>query len=122
MRISGRAALSRVPRSWKPAVRRSFCAWGTASHSRTSSGPWLAANAPTRLATVQPADEFLVLHADAGEVVAQQGGVGACGKKPPIALLHRLSHLGIERIARQHLVRVGAVLRGERRGLEIKKQ
>ena len=54
---------------------------GTASHSRTRSGPWLAAKAPAKLAIAQLADEFLVLHAGGEEVVAQQIGVGAPGEK-----------------------------------------
>src|SRR6267143_1577878 len=98
---------------------RRFCSGGTRSHSRTISGPWLAAKAPTRLAMVKAPDELVVLHADGEEVVAQEVGIGARREERRIVLGDRLLHALIERIARQHLVALGAEFGGQRGGLQV---
>src|SRR5207247_800160 len=112
---SGFAAMSRRPSSRYAALMRLFCSAGTRCHSRTISGPWLAAKAPIRLAMVQPPDEFVVLHADGEEVVAQEIGIGTRREKWRIVLSDRALYALIERIAGQHLVAFGAELRDGRR-------
>src|SRR2546423_14696450 len=79
------------------------CLWsaGTRSQSRMMSGPWLAANAPTRLAMVQAPDEFVVLHAGGEEVVAQEIRIGARREGRHIVLGDGALHPIIERIARE---------------------
>src|SRR6184192_719663 len=99
--------MSRRPSSRYAALMRLCCSAGTRSHSRTMSGPWLAAKAPTRLAMVQPPDELVVLHADGEEVVAQEIGIGTRREKRRIVLSDRLLHAFIERIAGEHLVSLG---------------
>src|SRR5438067_13591439 len=111
---SGFAAVSRRPSSWYAALMRAFCSGGTACHSRTMSGPWLAAKAPTRLAMVQAPDELVVLHAGGEEVVAQQIWIGTRREKRRIVLSDRLLHAFIERITRKYLVALGAEFGGER--------
>src|SRR5438067_10217656 len=113
--------MTRRPSSRKPAVMRLFCSVGTLSHSRTMSGPWLAAKAPTRLA-IQPPHELVVLHADGEEVVAQKVGVRALGEEGRVVLGDRLLHALVERIAREHGVAIGAELGGERRLLQIEEE
>src|SRR5438874_11787523 len=108
---SGCAAMSRRPSSRYAALMRLCCSAGTRCHSRTMSGPWLAAKAPTRLAMVQAPDELVVLHPGGEEVVAQQIRIGARGEERHIVLGDRLLHALIQRIARQHLVALGAELR-----------
>src|SRR4051812_3201697 len=115
------AATMRRPSSRKPSLMRLFCSGGTLSHSRTMSGPWLAAKAPTRLA-IQPPDEFIVLHAHGEEVVAQQIGVGALGEKRRIVLRDRLLHALIERIAREHGGLVGTELGLQCRRLQVEEE
>src|SRR5438477_4223835 len=88
---------------------RFFCSAGTRSHSRMMSGPWLAANAPTRLA-IQFPNELVVLHAGGEEVVAQKVRVGARGEERHVVLRDRIPDGRLERIARQHLVALGAEL------------
>src|SRR5437667_5560716 len=90
---SGFAAVSRRPSSWYAALMRAFCSGGTACHSRTMSGPWLAANAPTRLAMVQPPDELIVFHAGGEEVIAQQIGVRLLRQKRHVVLGDRALHM-----------------------------
>src|SRR5258708_20614275 len=94
---------------------RAFCSGGTASHSRTISGPWLAAKAPTRLAIgiaarnlerrtlLQAPDELLVLHAEGDEEVAQEIGIGTRREERRVVLRDGLLHALIARVARQHL-------------------
>src|SRR5438477_8254544 len=101
---SGFAAVSRRPSSWYAALMRVFCSGGTACHSRTMSGPWLAAKAPTRLAMVEAPDELVVLHAGGEEVVAQEIRIGARREKRHVVLGERLLHALLQRIAREHLV------------------
>src|SRR6185436_5519550 len=101
---------------------RAFCSAGTRCHSRTISGPWLAANAPTRLAIVQLADELVILHAGGEEVVAQQIGIGARGQERHVVRGDRLLHALIERIARQHPVALGTELGAQRWRLQIEEQ
>src|SRR5437660_3825257 len=93
------------------------CLWsgGTRSHSRMMSGPWLAANAPTRLAMVQAPDEFVVLHADGEEVVAQEIRIGARREERHVVLGDGALHALIERIAREDSFARRAEL-GRRRG------
>src|SRR5436305_13304399 len=102
--------MTRRPSSRKPAVMRVFCSVGTLSHSRTMSGPWLAAKAPTRLA-IQPPHEFVVLHAGGEEVVAQEVGVGALGEKRRVVLGNGALHALVQRVLRHHLLRIGTKLR-----------
>src|SRR5207244_8462344 len=101
---------------------RLFCSGGTASHSRTISGPWLAAKAPTSLAMVETPDELVVLHANGEEVVAQQIGIGTRGEERRIVLSDGLLHPLIDRITRQHLIAIGAELARQRRRLQIAEQ
>src|SRR5947209_15534514 len=77
---------------------RFFCSAGTRSHSRMMSGPWLAANAPTRLA-IQPSYELIVLHAGGEEVVAQQVGVRSLREERRIVLGDRPPDARIQWIA-----------------------
>src|SRR5215213_2436901 len=121
MRTSTFAAAMRRPSSRKPSLMRCFCSGGTFSHSRTMSGPWLAANAPTRLA-IQPPHELVVLEADGEEVVAQEIRVGAPGEEWSIVLGDRLLHPFIQRIAREHLLLVAAELRLQRGRLQVEKK
>src|SRR5438128_11317414 len=114
--------MSRRPSSRYAALMRLFCSAGTRCHSRTMSGPWLAAKAPTRLAMVQSPDEFVVLHAGGEEVVAQEIRVGARREKRHVVLGNRFLHGFVERIARQHGGRVQAELIGERRLLEVEEE
>src|SRR5437763_232516 len=100
---------------------RFFCSGGTASHSRTISGPWLAAKAPTSSA-IQPPDELVVLHADGEEVVAQQIRIGERGEERRIVLSDGLLHPLIDRITRQHLIAIGAELGRQRRRLQIEEK
>src|SRR4029077_9156979 len=97
---SGLAASSRRPSSRYAALMRRCCSCGTRCHSRMMSGPWLAANAPTRLGMVQAPDELVVLHAGGEEVVAQQVRIGACREERHIVLGDGALHALIERIAR----------------------
>src|SRR5436189_3624921 len=108
---SGFAVVSWRPSSWYAALMRAFCSGGTACHSRTMSGPWLAANAPTRLAMVEPPDELVVLHAGGEEVIAQEIWIRARREERHIVLGDRALHALVERIAGQHLVAFGAELR-----------
>src|SRR5947208_11251024 len=119
---SGFAAVSRRPSSWYAALMRAFCSGGTACHSRTMSGPWLAANAPTRLAMVQAPDELVVLHAGGEKVVAQQIGVRPLRQKRHVMFGDRLLRALIQRIAREHLVALGAEFGGEGGRLQIEKK
>src|SRR5438477_5080915 len=119
---SGFAAVSRRPSSWYAALMRVFCSGGTACHSRTMSGPWLAAKAPTRLAMVQAPDELVVLHAGGEEVVAQQIWIGALGEKRHVVLGDRALHMLIQRVAREHLVALGAEFGGEGGRLQIEEK
>src|SRR5215475_4653447 len=98
MSTSGFAAIRRRPSSLYAPAMRVFCSAGTRSHSRMMSGPWLAANAPTRLA-IQPPDEFVVFHPGGEEVVAQQVRIGALGEERHIGPGDRILDRGIERIA-----------------------
>src|SRR6267378_3760172 len=101
---------------------RRFCSAGTRSHSRTISGPWLAANAPTKLAMVQAPDELVVLHADGEEVVAQQIRIGARREERHVVVGDRLLHALVERITREHLVARGAELCCSRGRLQIEEK
>src|ERR1051326_2495724 len=114
MITSARAAMTRRPSSRKPAVMRVFCSAGTLSHSRTMSGPWLAAKAPTSSA-IEPPHELVVLHADGEEVVAQKVRIGARGEERRVMLGDRSLYALLQRIAREHGVAIGAELCGERR-------
>src|SRR5690348_4492968 len=98
---------------------RFFCSAGTRSHSRMMSGPWLAANAPTKLPMVQPLDEFVVFHADGEEVVAQQIRIRALGEERHVDPRDGRLDRRLQLIARQHLLAVGAELRGERGRLQV---
>src|SRR5437660_4783413 len=93
------------------------CLWsgGPRSHSRMMSGPWLAANAPTRLAMIQAPDEFVVLHADGEEVVAQEIRIGARREERHVVFSDGALHALIERIAREDFFARRAEL-GRRRG------
>src|SRR5438128_8973965 len=102
--------MSRRPSSRYAALRRLFCSAGTRCHSRTMSGPWLAAKPPTRLAMVEPPDELVVLHADGEEVVAQEIGIGTRREERRIVLGERLLHPLVQRVTREHLVALGAEL------------
>src|ERR1041385_8608948 len=99
--FAGAFAASHGPlliREWEAVPR------GTASHSRMSSGPWLAAKAPAKLAMAQAPLELFVLHAGGEEVVAQQVGVGALREERHVVLGQRLAHLGADAVAVQDLV------------------
>src|SRR5437660_5602837 len=100
------------------------CLWsgGTRSHSRMMSGPWLAANAPTRLAMVQAPDELVVLHARGEEVVAQEIRIGARREKRHVVLGDRAPHALIERIAPEDLVARRAELGRRRWRLQVEEQ
>src|SRR5437879_4390039 len=54
--------MSRRPSSRYAALMRLCCSAGTRCHSRTMSGPWLAAKAPTRRAQVEAALAEALLH------------------------------------------------------------
>src|SRR5437764_1171978 len=112
---SGFAARRRRPSSANACSSRDFSAAGTACHSRIRSGPWLAANEPTKLAMAQAPDELVVLHAGGEEVVAQQIWIGARREERHVVLRDRTFHPLVERIAREHLLRLGAEL-GRRGG------
>src|SRR5258708_37709502 len=71
---------------------------------------------------VQSPDELLVLHAEGEEVVAKQIGIGARREKRRIIFGERLLDALIERIARQHLVALGAELGRQRRRLQVEEQ
>src|SRR5438128_11887896 len=114
--------MSRRPSSRYAALMRLFCSAGTRCHSRTMSGPWLAAKAPTRLAMVQAPDELVVLHAGGEEVVAQEIRVGARREKRHIVLGERALHALVKRIAREHLVALGAELRDGGGRLQIEEE
>src|SRR5213075_2339641 len=100
---------------------RFFCSAGTRSHSRMMSGPWLAANAPTRLA-IQSPDELIILHAGGEEVIAQEIGVRALGEERHIDPRDRVLDGRLERITRQHLVALGAELGRKRRRLQVEEE
>src|SRR5262245_33523386 len=85
------------------------------------SGPWLAANAPTKLATQSP-DEFVVLHAGGEEEVAQKISVGALGEKGDVVRANLRSHLFGNRVALENFLPVGLELGGERRALQVEEQ
>src|SRR5205085_11275861 len=119
---SGFVARSRRPSSANACSSRDFSAAGTACHSRISSGPWLAAKEPTKLAMAQAPDELVVLHAGGEEVVAQQIRIGARREERHVVLRDRTFHALVERIAREHVLRLGAELgRGGGR-LQIEEQ
>src|SRR5919204_4901523 len=101
---------------------RCFCSAGTRCQSRMMSGPWLAANAPTKLAMVQAPDELLVLHAGGEEVIAQEIRIGARGEKRHVVLGDCALHALIERIAREHLLPLRAKLRRRDGRLQIEEQ
>src|SRR3954465_2548594 len=101
---------------------RVFCSAGTRCHSRMMSGPWLAANAPTRLAIVQAPDELVVLHAGGEEVVAQEIRIGAGREERHVVLGNGALHALIERIARQYLLARRAELRRRGRRLQVEEQ
>src|SRR5436190_8598263 len=101
---------------------RDFCSGGTRSHSRTMSGPWLAAKAPTRLAMVQAADELVVLHAGGKEVVAQQIRISARGEERHVVLGERLLHAFIERVAGNDGVGIRAELGAEGGRLQVEEE
>src|SRR5262245_3323541 len=122
MSTSGRASLSRRPSSSKAFLTLDFSPGGSASHSRTSSGPWLAAKAPAKLAMAQAPHEFLVLHAGGEEVVAQQVGVRALREERHVVLGQRLAHFRADSVAIQHLVAFGAVFGRGRRRLQVEEQ
>src|SRR3954463_9702931 len=115
------AATMRRPSSRKPSLMRFFCSGGTFSHSRTMSGPWLAAKAPTRLA-IQPPHEFIVLHAHGEEVVAQEVGVGPFREERRVVLGDGALHPLVQRIPRHHLLGIGTKLRRERRLLQVEEK
>src|SRR4051812_5738831 len=100
---------------------RFFSSAGTRSHSRTMSGPWLAAKAPTRLA-IQSPDELVVLHAGREEVVAQEIRIRALGKKRRIVLGDGLLHPGVERVAGENGLLVRAELGLQRRRLQVEEE
>src|SRR5437763_1789183 len=122
MSASGVAALSRRPSSRYAALMRRCCSAGTRCHSRMMSGPWLAANAPTRLAMIEAPDEFVVLHAGGEEVIAQEIRIGARREERHVVLGDRPLHALIERVARQHFFPLAAELRRRRRRLQIEEQ
>src|SRR3954470_16295861 len=115
------AATMRRPSSRKPSLMRFFCSGGTFSHSRTMSGPWLAAKAPTRLA-IQPPHEFVVLHAHGEEVVAQEVGVGALGEEGRVVLGDRTLHALVQRVPGNDFLRIGAEIGCERRLLQVEEK
>src|SRR5919198_6660703 len=89
---------------------RRCCSAGTRCHSRMISGPWLAANAPTRSAMLQAPDELVVLHAGGEEVIAQEIRIGARREERHVVLGDRALHALIERVAREHLFALRAKL------------
>src|SRR5438477_2102044 len=101
MSTSGFAAPSRRPSSRYAALMRRCSPAGTRCHSRMMSGPWLAANAPAKLAMIQPPDELVVLHAGGEEVVAQEIWIGARGEEGHVVLGESALHALIERVARE---------------------
>src|ERR687888_2035236 len=95
---------------------------GTRCHSRMMSGPWLAANAPTKLAMAQALDELVVLHAGSEKVIAQEIRIGARGEKRHVVLGNRALHALIERIAREHLFPLRAELRRRGGRLQVEEE
>src|SRR5437764_5497025 len=101
---------------------RRCCSAGTRCHSRMISGPWLAANAPTKLAMVQAPDEFVVLHAGGEEIVAQQIRIGTRREERHVVLGDRALHALIERVAREDPLALRAELRRRRGRLQVEEK
>src|SRR5262245_19096691 len=93
-----------------------------ACHSRTISGPWLAAKAPAKLATAQPLGELGVQHADGEEVVAEQVGVGALRQERRIVVEDGLADFGRQGIPREHGIPVGLELPRDCWRLEVEEK
>src|SRR5438067_11927871 len=98
---------------------RRCCSAGTRCHSRMMSGPWLAANAPTRLAMIEAPDEFVVLHTDSEEVIAQQIRIGARCEERHGVPADRARHALIDPVARQPPFPLAAALGRCRGRLQI---
>src|SRR3954468_12342797 len=101
---------------------RVFCSAGTRCHSRMMSGPWLAANAPTRLAIVQAPDELVVLHAGGEEVLAQEIRIGAGREERNAVLGNGALHALTERVAPNCFLARRAELRRRGRRLQVEEQ
>src|SRR5665213_3136905 len=87
------------------------------SHSRTITGPWLAAKTPTSSAMRRPAgigvlasylpQELRFGHADVTEVEPQQIGVGQPGQCGDVASPHRSLDLRLQAIAVHDALGIG---------------
>src|SRR5882724_12580942 len=100
---------------------RFFCSAGTRSHSRMMSGPWLAANAPTRLA-IQLPHELVVLHPGGEEVVAQEIRVRARGEERHVVLGDCLLDALFKRVSRENGSPIGAELGRRGRRLQVEEK
>src|SRR5216684_2937864 len=121
MQTAGRLSMKKLTR-WPRAI---------VSQSRAMIGPWLAANAPTRLAMgtllglerVQPGDELGLRHAADLEIEAQQVGVDQRRDRADVVVLQRRAELRLDLVAVEHGRHVGAVFRRELRVvLQIEEQ
>src|SRR5262249_18885301 len=130
-RRAGRQAGGRRPTPSKAPASLSRWSRAIVSQSRAMIGPWLAANAPTRLAMdallglerVQPGDELVLRHAADLEIKAQQVGVDQRRERADVVLLQRLAELGLDRVALEHGRHVDAIFRRELRVvLQIEEQ
>src|SRR6266487_2852760 len=117
---SGRHALSRRPISSKPAASRLRWSFAIVSQSRAMIGPWLAANAPTRLAIdlpfpclerMQTRDELAFRHAPDLEIETQEIGVDQRRDLAHVVFDERFSDVRLDRVALEHGRHIGAILR-----------
>src|SRR5262245_8002139 len=117
---SGRHALRRRPISSKPAASRLRWSFAIVSQSRAMIGPWLAANAPTRLAIdlpfpclerMQPRDKLAFRHAADLEIETHEIGVDQRRDLANVVLDERLADVRLDRVALEHGRHIGAILR-----------
>src|SRR5689334_13299725 len=106
----------------------------TSFQPRMMSGAWLEANTPTSLAMAGPrrrlgarvahlCEELGLGHAGDDEIEAQQIGIDPRREENDVVALDRLAHLGLQGIAIEDLLPVGAVLGAQGRGaLEIEEK
>src|SRR6266699_4983316 len=124
---SGRAALMRRPSSVSARLRSCWSAGLTSFHPRMISGAWLEANTPTSLAMARPRrrgrsggphilEEIRIGHSGDYEIETQKIRVDPRREEGHVVALDRGTHLGLQGIAIEDLLPVGAVLVAERRG------